>query len=90
MCAGRKRGKLEVRFLCVHRKVLVCVCVHTEIVNSHSNRSSSVPSVLICRCIIDGLEKCENVQPLKSLHRFTQLWLPTGRTGTSHTIYLNI
>ena len=53
----------------VRKGVPVCVC------------NSSVPSILIHKCIIDGVEKCVNVQPLNNLRHFTQLWLPKEKAA---------
>lgn len=57
-------------FVCAAKCLCVCVCVQST--HTHSSWFSSVPTILICQCIIDGLEKCENVQPLENLHHFLQ------------------
>ena len=75
------------RFECVTQGQVVEVCVCVCVCVSLSLKSSSVPSILIHKCIMDGLEKSENVQPLDNLRHFTQPWLPGGRAGTSKSIY---
>lgn len=89
---GRWRRWAVLLCLCSRKRLHVCMraCVRVQSVYTRSSWSSSVPSILICKCIIDGPEMCENVQLLKNLRHFTQLWLPRGRTGTSQSIYLNI